>query len=286
MTDSDGSSVPAPAGPTRSPIFEASHGRRYQRQELLRDYQRRYKCRLVVICGGLEPFSVPLFEETLYDANPSEDLHVMLDTPGGDGETAIRLARQAQSRCRNLTVIVPNQAKSAGTLFVLGAHQMLLGPTSDLGPVDPQIPLPDGDWVAAKTVISAVKHAERRVRKHPEAYPVYLSLLEGVSALQVQQARDAIGRSNALVREALESCPTRSSGDVDELARNIAEVLIDVPQSHGATVSAGDADSLGLPVIHADPASAQWRLIWRLWAEYFVLPETIVYEGEQASHIF
>ena len=34
----------------------------------------------------------------------------MLSTPGGDGETAIRLIRQAQSRCRELTVIVPDQA--------------------------------------------------------------------------------------------------------------------------------------------------------------------------------
>ena len=49
---------------------------------------------------------------------------------------------QAQSRCRKLTVIVPDQAKSAGTMFVLGADRVYMGPTSDLGPVDPQFPLP------------------------------------------------------------------------------------------------------------------------------------------------
>ncbi|WP_419949131.1 SDH family Clp fold serine proteinase [Candidatus Palauibacter sp.] len=56
----------------------------------------------------------------------------------GDGNSALHLVRQAQSRCTELTVIVPDQAKSAGTLFVLGAHHIVMGPTSDLGPVDPQ----------------------------------------------------------------------------------------------------------------------------------------------------
>ena len=75
----------------------------------------------------LFPASITLFEETLFDADPNQDLHVMLYTLGGDGETALRLVRQAQSRCKNLTVIVPDQAKSAGTLFVLGADRIFMG---------------------------------------------------------------------------------------------------------------------------------------------------------------
>jgi membrane-bound ClpP family serine protease len=50
--------------------------------------------------------------------DPQQNLHLLLDTPGGDGETAIRVVRSAQARCRELTVIVPNQAKSAGTQTV------------------------------------------------------------------------------------------------------------------------------------------------------------------------
>jgi hypothetical protein len=34
---------------------------------------------------------VTLFEEMIFDADPSEDIHLLLDTPGGDGETAVRL---------------------------------------------------------------------------------------------------------------------------------------------------------------------------------------------------
>ena len=101
--------------------------------------------------------SVALFEETLYDTNPDENLHVMLCTLGGDGETALRLVRQAQSRCKKLSVIVPDQAKSARTLFVLGADRILMGPTSDLGPIDPQFRLPSGAFASGKATIAAVE---------------------------------------------------------------------------------------------------------------------------------
>lgn len=71
----------------------------------------------------------------------------------------MRLVRSAQARCRRLTVIVPDQAKSAATLLALGAHQILMGPTSDLGPVDPQFQLGENDLVSAKAIIAAVEKA-------------------------------------------------------------------------------------------------------------------------------
>ncbi len=76
----------------RSPLYEAQNASRYERQQLIRTYQQVNACRLVVLIDALFPESVTLFEETLYDANRDEDLHIILSTPGGDGETAIRLA--------------------------------------------------------------------------------------------------------------------------------------------------------------------------------------------------
>lgn len=73
------------------------------------------------------PDCITLFEELLHDADDSQDLHLILWSLGGDGETAIRLVRSAQARCRELTVIVPDMAKSAATLLVMGAHHILMG---------------------------------------------------------------------------------------------------------------------------------------------------------------
>ena len=161
-------------------------------------------CRLIVMVDAIFPYGVTLFEELLIGAEREQDLHLMLDTPGGDGETAVRLVRAAQARCRKLTVIVPNQAKSAGTILALGAHHILMGPTSDLGPVDPQFPSPKGrDLYSAKDLIAAVEAAEKAVTDNPDTYALHASLLADVTALMVLKARSALGRTGDLVREAL-----------------------------------------------------------------------------------
>lgn len=269
----------------RSPLYEAHHAPRYERQALIRHYQQAYQCRLVVVADILMPNSVTLFEETLFDADRSQDLHIMLATPGGDGETAIRLVRQAQSRCKELTVVVPDQAKSAGTLFVLGADHIYMGPTSDLGPVDPQLLLPDGSLGAARAIIAAVEDAEQRIQANPQTYPLHAALLADISALMVQQARDALARTKDQVTEALSCVRKRSAKEVKELALKLHGPLIGDTQSHGATISASDAKGFGLPVTEATHDEQRWRDLWRLWMKYRAQSEAKVYESESASVI-
>jgi ClpP class serine protease len=64
-------------------------------------------------------------------------------------------------------VIVPDFAKSAATLMAIGAHRILMGPASDLGPIDPQFQFPDGSLVAAKDVIAAVDDATKEGPSRP-----------------------------------------------------------------------------------------------------------------------
>jgi len=273
----------------RSPLYEAANAGRYERQQLIRNYQEEYECRLVVVRDVIFPHSVPFLEETLFDADPEQDLHLMLGTLGGDGETALRMIRQVQSRCRELTVIVPDQAKSAGTLLVLGADSIYMGPTSDLGPVDPQFRLPNGSLVAARAIIAAVEEAESRIEENPTTYALHASLLTDITALMVQQSRDAMARSKDLVREALASVCSRTADDVKKLTDALNQHLVGDPKDHGAVVSAADAKRYGLPVEEADPRNPRWQAVWQLWTKYFVLTAgykaPYVYESELASQI-
>ncbi len=249
-------------------------------------YEQEYDCRLVVMIDVVFPHSVTYLEELLYGADPTRDLHLLLDSPGGDGETAVRLVRAAQARCRELTVIVPNQAKSAGTILTIGAHHILMGPTSDLGPVDPQFQHPRRPGLyAAKDLIAAVDNAEAAIARNPDSYPLYASLLADVTAVMVQQARSALARSTDLVREALAANPDRRPAHAKRIAQALKRTLIDLPRDHGAVFSADDAAKVGLPIVTADPNSDQWRLIWQLWTKYFAL-DAYVYEGCVASQIF
>lgn len=271
--------------PPQSPLFHAEQSDRYERQQLITAYEERFGCRLIAVVDQILPYSVTLFEELIYDANPEEDLHLMLATPGGDGETAVRLARSAQARCRELTVIVPDQAKSAGTILALGAHRILMGPVSDLGPIDPQIQIADGTLMSAKDIIAAVDEATERVQSAPETYALHASLLADVTALMVQQARAALARTDDLLEEALKANGGRSPEEVAALRTSLAKPLITAAKSHGAVFGIEEAIAAGLPAEHADPASLQWQLVWRLWAKYFNAGQR-VYEGARASKMF
>jgi len=271
--------------PEQSPLFHAQQAGRYERQRLIAEYEEAFGCRLVILIDAIFPYGTTLLEELIFDADPEQDLHLLLNSPGGDGETAVRLARSCQSRCNELTVIVPDMAKSAGTLLTMGAHHILMGPVSDLGPVDPQFQLPNGSLAAAKDIIAAVDDATRKVEAAPDTYPLHASLLADVTALMVHQARAALERTDALVEEALSSCTGRSADEVAQLKEQLHEPLIELPATHAAIFGADDAIRSGLPVIKADPRSPQWQLIWRLWAKYFDLGLPRIYEGRRASHV-
>jgi hypothetical protein len=269
----------------RSPLFAAEHSERYERQTRIREYEAKYHCRLGVMSDVIFPASITYLEELLWDASTDEDFHLLLESPGGDGETALRLVRQAQSRCQEFSVIVPDQAKSAGTLLAMGAHHILMGPTSDLGPVDPQFQIGDErNLVAAKDIIASVVAAEEAVAKNPDVYPIHAALLSEVTAVMVQQARSAIGRTSDLVLEVLMCCDGRDETTATEMMGRIQPLLIDAPKHHGAVVDAKTAQACGLPITVLDPKSAQWRDIWRLYAKYFAFGRPI-YEGRISSRV-
>ena len=264
--------------PRQSPIYHAQRASQYGRQEMIRNYESEFSCRLVVMLAPITTLSVTMFEELIYDATPETDLHLLLWSIGGDGEAAIRIVRAAQSRCRELTIIVPDQAKSAATLLTLGAHHILMGPASDLGPIDPQL-LRNNEWVAAKDIIAAVDNVTARVTEAPDTYAVYASLLSDITAVMLQQARSALDRTSDQLVEALTSNPDRTPEDVERLKGNLEGPMIGSSTTHNALFSVDDAIEAGLPVIKAIPSERQWQLIWRLWANYFALGLEVLYRG-------
>ncbi|HEX4865920.1 MAG TPA: hypothetical protein VFV02_17760, partial [Acidimicrobiales bacterium] len=64
--------------PKQTPLFHAEHSERYQRQEWIRRYQDAYNCRLIVVIDVIFGHSVAVLEELIHDADPDEDLHLLL----------------------------------------------------------------------------------------------------------------------------------------------------------------------------------------------------------------
>ena len=63
---------------------------------------------------------------------------LILVTSGGDAHAAYKMARALQNSYTKVTVVVPGWCKSAGTLFVVGAHELVMGDLGEIGPIDVQ----------------------------------------------------------------------------------------------------------------------------------------------------
>lgn len=276
--------------PTYTPLFHAQNDARYLRRGLIRAYQEKYDCRLIVMIDLVRPESVAYFCELIHDSDPDRDLHVLLRSPGGDGQVAVRLVRAAQSACRNLVVVVPDVAKSAATIFALGAHRIVMGPPSDLGPIDPQVLVGGRGYVSAKEIISAVDRALTDVSDRPSTYPLHAALLGSgnVDATTYEFAKSALGDTAEIARQAIGSNSDRTVTDVEELFKQVEASLITSTRLHSAVVGAAEARNVGLPVEELGLSSSWWQDIWGIWTRYFTLgPHDFmsIYESEQASQV-
>lgn len=68
-----------------------------------------------------------------------QSVAIILDTPGGVVEIVERMVTTVRFRYDDVTVIVPDRAMSAGTIFALSADRIMMDHLSCLGPIDPQI---------------------------------------------------------------------------------------------------------------------------------------------------
>ncbi|TJW70781.1 MAG: hypothetical protein E5X43_33855, partial [Mesorhizobium sp.] len=132
-------------------MFTAMNAARYQRQSLIREIEVNHPQLLCYVAGNKAPVDradTLGFVDMLHNVTPGDPIDLMLHTPGGDVDAAeklITLVRGAVGEQGQLRVIVPDYAKSAGTLMALGANSIVMSDSSELGPIDPQVSLKDGN---------------------------------------------------------------------------------------------------------------------------------------------
>lgn len=86
------------------------------------------------------------------------NLLMILVTNGGDPDVAYRIARSIQNHYKKFTVCVSGTCKSAGTLLLLGAHELAFSDHGEIGPLDIQLAKKDDLWGSESglTVLTAL----------------------------------------------------------------------------------------------------------------------------------
>lgn len=89
--------------------------------------------------GELSRTSDLRFIELVHETQMHESCMVIIVTPGGDPHAAYKIVRYLQHKYKSLKVLISGYCKSAGTLFAIGADEVIFTPYGELGPLDVQM---------------------------------------------------------------------------------------------------------------------------------------------------
>lgn len=251
---------------------------------------RRLICYVAAPGATLSSFDVPPFVDLVDDVEEGSDLDLLLHTYGGDIDQAERIVML----CRKITgkgkfrVIVPDSAKSAGTLIAIGTDEIIMGHPSELGPIDPQIEITtaSGERMArpAQSFLDGLDEIVSSVGGGSLS-PAYFPLLDKLDPALIDFCKKALERSQRLAEQFLKTYMLK--GDPSRAA-DVAKELINVKKylSHGAVIDAERAIELGLNIVQLGPHDPLWQRYWRLYCELRVAlttPGSRIYESRRVS---
>lgn len=137
-----------------------------------------------------------------YDQIPktnNKSIDIILETPGGFAEVVEDLIRNLRKKYINIGVIVPGYAKSAGTIFAMGADEILMGDTSALGPIDAQIINQNGKNYSAGAFLEGLENIKRESKDRLEE--IYKPILQNISPGEIEQCKNCQEFAQNLVKE-------------------------------------------------------------------------------------
>ncbi len=188
-------------------------------------------------------------------------IDLILETPGGAGETAEDIVRLLHDKYDEVGVIVPGSAKSAGTIIAMAGDEILMEPASALGPIDAQI-IWQGKSFSADALIEGLEKIKDEVNTTGDLNKAYIPILQSLSPGELQSAENALNFAKILVGDWLVKYKFKnwtehrtSKAPVTEeerrvLAGEIAAKLCNHRfwLTHGRSIKIPDLEGMGLRV--------------------------------------
>jgi len=215
------------------------------RQKIIEEIERERGTRVITMIHKKELWTEPGkdpeigIEDTetilqkMRQVPPDTPVDFIIHTPGGYALAAQMMAMAIKFHPSKVTVMVPFYAMSGGSLMSLAAGEIRMEKYSVLGPVDPQIPTPDGMYPAGSIATL--------VRTKPiQNITDRMIIMADVANLEIENAK-------AFVIWLLQ-------GKMDkEQAERVADFLARGYMSHATPITLDVARALGLNVVEGIP---------------------------------
>ena len=255
--------------------------------------------------SAMRPSDVAPITALLDREEKTENLDLLIYSPGGSAQTAEKIV----AACRQVSdgefrVAVPNLAKSAATMTALGGDQILMGYLSELGPIDPQVPIEVGGYpryISAQSFLDGQRQTlEAVAQAQNDSRPVigYLQLLNSAEMSpawiaemerEIKFGQDMV--ANLLKRHMLPRLhPKAKASTLGNRAGRIARDLSQANKrfSHGRMIGAEECRELGLDIEILGRDDPLWKLMWEIWvrAEIFMQTYPIQDDGPGPAKLF
>lgn len=235
--------------------------------------------------ASMDSNDIPSFETILNSVSQTEQINLLLHSPGGDATIVEKMVDMCRSHLsgdrRQFRVIVPNIAKSAATVLALGADKILMGYCSELGPIDPQVQIAVSgviQWVSALAFVESRDDLMRQIAEATTAGKPTVGLLQQLAGLNIpftHEMANWIGFAKKTAATLLDKymlvTKFPQAPERIEKANDVAEKLLSKQlfPVHGQFIDGATAQKLDLEVEVLDKEDDLWRLVW----EYYIRSE-------------
>ena len=259
---------------SKTPLFEANNAARYQRQTIVKQIQNQTRRSLICFVTGnrcvIDEEDTMPFVDLLHKLPKGGNVDMLLHTGGGSIDAAEKLMQILRNIIgeSELRIIVPDFAKSAGTLMVLGADCVVMSDTSELGPIDPQMPFQDSTgqfrWQSVHNYIDAYDEYTKTLREQPDNIPARI-MLGKLDPVTVKLCQSVENRARQSAENQLKGGMFRKGGNWTQTVSTLLNTHRWL--SHSQMISWEDAryPEIGLVVEYLEPQSREWREYWRLY---------------------
>jgi hypothetical protein len=206
---------------------------------------------------------VPVLYRCLHRVGPGERLDLVLSTYGGPVTSARQVALLLREFTGRLTILVPQRARSAGTLLCLAADELVLSAFAELGPLDANMGATESQTPGIPGTLSSedIRAFPNMARdwfgvQRPEDG---LQLLAMLSQRIFPASLASFYRLDKLIRQVADELLAFQLPAEEHRAR-IVDQLVSGYHAHDYVLTRRDVRRLGLPVV--DPEPDQEELLW------------------------
>ncbi len=262
---------------SKKPSDETEQSRE-RRCELLRKLQDAVGCTVIAFFTSqtypvaVDQTDADMLEDVLRQTSLQNGLCLVLDTPGGDGITAERIVRICRVYSGNkFDVFVARRAKSAGTIIAMGSNRILMGETSALGRIDPQILIKEKNGtrslIPAHVVVTSFDELLNRAKTSQVHAEIYHRQLNDYDPVQIELIRRQLKMTEDIAVRCLKQGMLTHVSKKEIKKRLIPFITPAITRAHARDIFFDEAQKAGLNielVRHNSP-------IWILVSEFYAL---------------